>query len=151
MFIAGASQTEMLFSFTSRAAARPTSFTSFGFQVEASIVAQGHAVVYTPHSGAMRSPAGPSAVITFGTPYSGRLPNPNVLATPVFGCPPSSSTRSLSDSCAKNSSRVTCPSATSSSFVLRISWENTWYLSSWRTIGAMPSVSSSLQPSPFSI
>ena len=48
-------------------------------------VAHGHAVVQTPHSGKIRSPAGPSAVIKFGIPHSGRLPKPNVFATPVFG------------------------------------------------------------------
>ena len=44
------------------------------FQVEASSVAHGHAVVQTSHCGVMRRPAGPSAVMMFGTPYSGRLP-----------------------------------------------------------------------------
>ena len=106
---------DKLFSFTSIAAARPTSLTNCGFQVAASIVAQGHAVVYTLHSGAIRSPAGPSAVITFGTPYFARFPNPNVFATPRFGCPPSNAIRSASESCAINASKSAFLSATSSS------------------------------------
>ena len=44
----GASQKEMLFSFTSDAAALPTSSTISLFQVHASMVEQGHAVVHTP-------------------------------------------------------------------------------------------------------
>ena len=36
--------------------------------MDASSVAQGHAVVATPHSGRMRTPAGPSQVITDGGP-----------------------------------------------------------------------------------
>ena len=79
----------MLFSFTSSPAAKPTASTISGSQVEAISVEQGKAVVFTPHSGRIRRPAGPSAVITDGTPYSGRFPNPKVLATPVLGWPPS--------------------------------------------------------------
>ena len=50
-------------------------------------MAQGQAVVQTPTSGWTRRPAGPSAVVRFGTPYSGRLPSPKVLDTPTLGCP----------------------------------------------------------------
>ena len=45
MFIAGVSQIPILFSFTSLAPAAPISSTRSGFQVQASIVAQGQAVV----------------------------------------------------------------------------------------------------------
>ena len=58
----------LLFSLTSAPPASPTRSTSSAFHEHASCVAQGHAVVYTLHSGAMRRPAGPSAVITLGTP-----------------------------------------------------------------------------------
>ena len=74
MLTAGVSHTAILFSFTSSAPAVPTCSIRAGFQVEASSVAHGHAVVQTSHCGVMRRPAGPSAVMMFGTPYSGRLP-----------------------------------------------------------------------------
>ena len=51
MFTAGASQTEMLFSFTSAAAASPALETKSSSQVAARSVAQGQAVVHTPASG----------------------------------------------------------------------------------------------------
>ena len=68
MFMPGASHTPMPFSFTSSAAAAPIRSAVPSFQVQAISVAQGNAVVVTPHSFRMRSPAGPSAVMTFGIP-----------------------------------------------------------------------------------
>ena len=113
MFMAGVSHTPRLFSFISIAPAAPTRSTSCGFQVQASRVAQGQAVVYTPISGWIRTPAGPSAVITLGTPYSGRFPMPKVFATPVFGWPQSRSMSWPLVSWARNTSMVHFPSATS--------------------------------------
>ena len=113
MLQAGVSQMLILFSFTSSAPALPTFSTSSSSQALARSVAHGHAVVFTPHFGRMRSPAGPSAVITFGTPYSGRFPIPNVLAQPVFGCPPRRLIQSSNVRISINSSSVILPSATS--------------------------------------
>ncbi len=57
MLTAGVSHTAILFSFTSSAPAVPTCSIRAGFQVEASSVAHGHAVVQTSHCGVMRRPA----------------------------------------------------------------------------------------------
>ena len=81
--------------------------------MDASSVAHGHAVVLTPHCGSIRNPAGPSAVVMVGMAYSGIFPIPKVLDTPVFGCPPSRCASSSSVICARNSSRLIFPSATS--------------------------------------
>ena len=87
--MAGVSHSARLFSFNSSPPARPTASKTSGFHVHASSVEHGNAVVYIPTSGAIRTPAGPSAVMTEGIPYSGIFPIPKVFATPVFGCPPS--------------------------------------------------------------
>ena len=83
--IAGVSQIPRLFSLSSLPPAIPTASITSGFHVQAKSVEHGNAVVQTPTSGLILTPAGPSAVITEGTPYSGRFPRPNVLATPVLG------------------------------------------------------------------
>ena len=115
--MAGVSQIPKLFSFTSSAPACPIRSASSVSHVDARSVAQGQAVVVTPHSGLILKPAGPSAVITFGIPYPGRFPIPKVLATPVFGCPPIREITSSPDICARSSSIPAFPSATSARLI----------------------------------
>ena len=105
----------MLFSFSSIPPARPTSYKRSVFQVDARSVAQGNAVVATPQSGMMRTPAGPSSVMKFGMPAAGTFPKPQVLATPVLGCPPVRWISSSSERESIKASRLIRPSAASMS------------------------------------
>ena len=91
----------------------PIFSTNFSFQVQASMVATGNAVVLIPVSLFIRTPAGPSAVIGVGILYFESPPIPSVFATPVFFFPKRSPIISSSVSCSKNSSKVIMPSATS--------------------------------------
>ena len=143
MFTPGVSHKPILFSFTSKAPAAPTASINSGSKVLARRVAQGQAVVLTPHCGWIRSPAGPSAVITLGMPYAGRLPIPQVLATPVLGWPPSRWIISSSDKWSMNSSRLIFPSATilNCGFSAGFLSPHKKYAGTPTTLGATPSVS----------
>ena len=113
MLSAGVSQMLRLFSFTSRAPARPMASTISGFQEAARAVATGKAVVFTSQSLWILTPAGPSTVITDGMPRRLTLPMPQVLATPWFGWPPARLHNSSSVSWAIKVSKSIRPSATS--------------------------------------